>query len=156
MSKIKMNYKTIESILSREYIPIYWDKNGDLIEEKGAKFYGCLFMSEEDDGRDLGYFLDPKKNAVVVDCNEFTTKECMTIINIVNAQLETDYDYSIAFGNVEAKDFVRYCEKCAENGTWCCGFIEKFNEVKDEINRITIKPMWIDEIEKAIIIIMFE
>ena len=156
MSKIKTDFKGIKSILDLNFIHMYWDKDDNVTERKTTNSVGCFFMTEEDDGRDLGIFLDYKKNAVVIDCKKFELKDCMTIIDIINVQLCTNHNYNIAYGSAEKKDFERYCEECVAKGVWRCGFIEKFDELKDYTRRITIQPMWIGELNKAVIIVDFE
>lgn len=167
---VQVKFKEIESVLNSFLTPFYWNEKGkkikingempksiDELEKNGYTLGIGVYIPEEDDGRKLCYFLDTKKDAIVVKSKKFTEKECAAIIDIIKAQMENDdVDYSIAFGSIKKKNFVRYCEKCTSEGHWCEGFIKSFNEQREKIKQITIKPMWLDEIKKAVIIITFE
>lgn len=72
-----------------------------------------------DNNNDITYILDNKDKTIVIDCNNFTLKECFIIINMIMKHLDNiGPGQFISFGNANDKTHSLFHEEATAYGMW--------------------------------------
>lgn len=168
--KAKFDFKAIEKTINYLSLwPSYCNENEEFIdfeEEDGNGNYSidnCPFSIEEFESKgytyggsiyafstlygeegetDMHINFYPKDNLITFLSDKFSYKECVTIINMVMAQINADEknrSYCLYFGIVgDNESWKGYHHDATHSGFWWDEFVQMFSECKDDINRVEI------------------
>lgn len=91
-------------------------------------------------GRHIYYTLDDIEDEIIIETENFTMKECFTIIDMVNRQLASEEAGSfVSFGNNSDDMHALYYEESTYFGEWWNDFIKLFQDRLKRKNQLTNK-----------------